>query len=102
MPNWDAWVPPNRPVWLGHLQLCFRRLTTAEALPERERRSVCLKTALKLVPPVYVAAGVLWMCALATAQELEPRSYSPAPVGTNFVVINYGRTTGSVVLDPTV
>ena len=49
-----------------------------------------------------VAAGVLWMCALATAQELEPRSYSPAPVGTNFAVVNYGRITGSVVLDPTV
>jgi len=48
-----------------------------------------------------VAAGVLWMCALATAQELEPRSYSPAPVGTNFAVVNYGRITGSVVLDPT-
>jgi hypothetical protein len=43
---------------------------------------------------------MLWS-AFAVAQELEPRSYSPAPVGTNFVAINYGRTTGSVVLDPT-
>jgi len=32
---------------------------------------------------------------------MEPRAYSPAPVGTNFVLLTYGRTTGSVVLDPT-
>jgi hypothetical protein len=32
---------------------------------------------------------------------MEPRAYSPAPVGTNFVVLSYGRTTGSVVVDPT-
>jgi hypothetical protein len=60
-----------------------------------------LKTALKLGPPAYVAAAVLLMCALARAQDLEPRAYSPAPVGTNFAVVSYGRTTGSVVLDPT-
>jgi len=48
-----------------------------------------------------LAVCVLTTCAVATAQELEPRSYSQAPVGTNFVAINYGRATGSVVLDPT-
>ena len=41
------------------------------------------------------------MCALARAQDLEPRAYSPAPIGTNFAVVSYGRTTGSVVVDPT-
>lgn len=49
-----------------------------------------------------LAAIVLLLGAFAVAQELEPRSYSQAPVGTNFVVINYGRATGSVVLDPTI
>lgn len=49
-----------------------------------------------------LAAIILLLGAFAVAQELEPRSYSPAPVGTNFVVINYGRATGSVVLDPTI
>jgi hypothetical protein len=49
---------------------------------------------------ICIAIAIL-CSALAAAQELEPRSYSPAPVGTNFAAINYGRATGSVVLDPT-
>ncbi|MBA4010979.1 MAG: hypothetical protein C0481_03860 [Phenylobacterium sp.] len=35
----------------------------------------------------------------ASAQELEPRSYSPSPVGTNFVVAAYGQSSGEVVFD---
>jgi len=35
----------------------------------------------------------------AEAQELEPRSYSPSPVGTNFVVAAYGQSSGEVVFD---
>jgi hypothetical protein len=37
----------------------------------------------------------------AAAQELEPRAYSPAPVGANFLVVGYSWSTGSVVFDPT-
>ncbi len=55
----------------------------------------------KLIQAISLAAIVVWLGAFAVAQELEPRSYSQAPVGTNFVAINYGRATGSVVLDPT-
>lgn len=42
------------------------------------------------------------MCsaALAPAQELEPRAYSPSPTGTNFVVASYVFSTGDVVFDP--
>lgn len=36
---------------------------------------------------------------LATAQEMEPRAYSPAPVGTQFVVAAYGHQSGDVLLD---
>ncbi len=36
------------------------------------------------------------------AQELEPRAYSASPVGVNFVVVSFGRSTGSVTFDPTV
>lgn len=45
---------------------------------------------------------LLWLVAAATvsAQELEPRAYSPSPVGTNFLVVAYTRTTGDVVFDP--
>lgn len=38
--------------------------------------------------------------AAARAQELEPRAYSPSPVGTNFLILNYTRLTGAVLTDP--
>ena len=48
-------------------------------------------------------AGVL-ACVLGispvSAQELEPRAYSPAPVGLNFALVAYGRSTGEVLTDP--
>jgi hypothetical protein len=34
------------------------------------------------------------------AQELEPRAYSPNPVGANFLLVGYLRSTGDVVFDP--
>ena len=37
---------------------------------------------------------------MAWAQELEPRAYTPAPVGLNFVAVVAGRSTGGVVVDP--
>ena len=36
----------------------------------------------------------------ARAQELEPRAYSPAPVGTTFVIGGIGRSQGAILLDP--
>jgi len=46
----------------------------------------------------------LWLMVLsrvAMAQQLEPRAYSPSPVGTNFVVVGFGEINGSVLFDPT-
>lgn len=40
-------------------------------------------------------------CAVAAAQDLEPRAYSPAPIGTNFVGISYSRASGDFLPDPT-
>jgi len=34
------------------------------------------------------------------AQDLEPRAYSPSPVGLNFLVLGFGYSTGSVLVDP--
>ncbi len=49
-------------------------------------------------------AGAILALALtahpAAAQELEPRSYSPAPIGANFLVVGYGYQSGEVVFDP--
>lgn len=36
----------------------------------------------------------------AAAQELEPRAYSPNPVGANFIIQSYTYQTGNVLFDP--
>src|SRR5215475_13481358 len=36
----------------------------------------------------------------ASAQELEPRAYSRSPVGTTFVAVAFGRSSGNVTVDP--
>lgn len=49
------------------------------------------------------AAAVLLLALLpaaAAAQELEPRAYSSAPIGTNFVLGGYTHLGGHVLLDP--
>jgi hypothetical protein len=52
------------------------------------------------------SATIAWMLACAwymspaPAQELEPRAYSPAPVGLNFALVGLGRSTGEVLTDP--
>jgi hypothetical protein len=38
----------------------------------------------------------------ALGQEMEPRAYSPSPVGTQFVVATYGYQSGDVLLDSSV
>src|SRR5881394_3012718 len=38
--------------------------------------------------------------AAAIGQELEPRAYSNAPVGTNFALAAYTHLSGRVLLDP--
>ncbi|OLL28544.1 hypothetical protein BTH42_27005 [Burkholderia sp. SRS-W-2-2016] len=38
--------------------------------------------------------------ASVSAQELEPRTYSASPVGTNFLVLGYTYLTGNVLTDP--
>lgn len=39
---------------------------------------------------------------VASGQEMEPRAYSPAPVGTQFVVFTYGHQSGDVLGGSTV
>lgn len=36
---------------------------------------------------------------VASGQEMEPRTYSPAPVGTQFLLLTYGYQSGDVLLD---
>ena len=46
------------------------------------------------------AAFLLAGSGFAIGQQLEPRAYSPAPVGANFIVASYTYQTGDVVFDP--
>jgi hypothetical protein len=49
---------------------------------------------------VRAAVISLLIVSSASAQELEPRTYSPSPIGTNFVVISATRSAGGVFTDP--
>src|SRR5262245_10643137 len=42
----------------------------------------------------------LALVASARAQELEPRAYSPAPVGTRILLAGVGTSEGAFVIDP--
>jgi len=42
---------------------------------------------------------LITITSVAFGQEMEPRAYSPAPVGTQFVVFTYGYQSGDVLLD---
>lgn len=45
---------------------------------------------------------LMWITFRANGQELEPRSLTNVPVGTNFILGGYGHSWGNVLLDPTV
>ena len=52
-----------------------------------------------------IASSVLGACAFvglgpACAQDIEPRAYSNAPVGVNFLIAGYGYTRGGLAFDP--
>ena len=49
-----------------------------------------------------VVIAVLGMAGTAHGQELEPRAYSTSPMGTHFLVVGYGHSRGSVILDPSI
>lgn len=53
------------------------------------------------VPSLVAGLLAVLGSARAAGQSLEPRAYSPNPVGTNFAVANYGYQTGAVVFDAT-
>jgi hypothetical protein len=52
---------------------------------------------------VAFMAGLAVLCVPLTgsAQDLEPRAYTAAPTGLNFLVAGIGRSAGGVVVDPT-
>jgi len=53
-----------------------------------------------LAAGALLVASVLVFPAAARAQDLEPRAYSPAPVGANFLLASYSYQSGEVLFDP--
>jgi hypothetical protein len=51
-----------------------------------------LAIAVMAIAAVHIPAG---------AQEMEPRAYSPTPVGMTFLGVSWQRSTGGVTTDPT-
>ena len=49
---------------------------------------------------VLAIAAIAATSASALAQDIEPRSYSNAPVGTNFLIAGYAYTQGGLSIDP--
>ncbi|HET7810741.1 MAG TPA: transporter [Steroidobacteraceae bacterium] len=49
---------------------------------------------------VLLALSACWAAGATRAQEIEPRSYSPAPTGVNFLVAVAGNSEGGVLTDP--
>ena len=47
-----------------------------------------------------LALSACWVGGVCRAQEIEPRSYSPAPSGVNFLVAVAGNSEGGVLTDP--
>lgn len=43
---------------------------------------------------------IVWNAVLLSAQELEPRAHSPAPIGTKFFIAGFGGSRGGILLDP--
>ncbi len=56
-----------------------------------------LKVVARIAQPPFMVAVAYAMASVAAAQDLEPRAYSPAPLGTNFIVVTYSRTSGDVL-----
>ncbi len=54
-----------------------------------------------LMSMLRVIGMVVTFTVVAGAQDLEPRSYSPSPVGLNFLVLSYAHQSGEILFDPT-
>ena len=61
-------------------------------------RSKTVRTSLLLL----TGGGMLASATEVSAQDLEPRAFSPAPVSVNFAALGYGYSFGNVLLDPSI
>ena len=50
----------------------------------------------------FLLSAILLCAVPAGAQDLEPRAYSPSPVGLNIALLSYVHSSGGVVTDPSI
>jgi hypothetical protein len=55
-----------------------------------------------LVKPLPLIVSALAAASAAQAQDIEPRAFSNAPVGVNFLIAGYAFTRGGLSFDPAV
>src|ERR1700685_4083939 len=67
----------------------------SDCMPDIRSRSLTLRS----IRHAGTGAVVIWS-ALAAAQEMERRPYSAVPIGTNFIVADYARSSGDILFDP--
>jgi hypothetical protein len=53
-----------------------------------------------LLPTRAFVCAFAWLALPAAAQELAPRAYWPAPLGTDVLVVGFQRNTGDILVDP--
>lgn len=98
-----AYTPPdNGFVWGKLVGMCF---TLTPLVVQRSRCRPSLWICGASSPPLIAAASIV-ACVLtvgisgARAQDIEPRAYSNAPIGMNFLIAGYAYTQGGVAFDP--
>lgn len=74
-------------------------LSTTGTYPRTGRGPCRLTTSTRHVR-IATSVALAVSSACATAQEIEPRSYSNAPVGVNFLIAGYGYAQGGLSFDP--
>lgn len=62
-------------------------------------RPLRLRRAIHGAASRLVAASALVLTSFGQAQSLEPRAYSPSPVGANFALVSFAESSGTVLLD---
>lgn len=79
----------------------MRRTSIDSNCADRSGRAMNFDSVLQAVHRfLHASAGVTLLSSVpASAQELEPRAYSAVPVGANFVVLDYARSSGGALLD---
>jgi len=87
----------REPVLLDYERSMPRR-SAPETRPSKDEAR--MKACSRPRRPLALAALIFLASAVLAAQQLEPRAYSPSPVGANFIVAGYTYQTGDVVFDP--